>query len=126
MDIFTIEEETCFNLSLLFLMTEQKRFCISASITNDTAIAMTQISVRLYDNDDDTNNLQYFPYCGSIGSLVADRSIEFSCNTLNFNELKDVKFVIRGYNPSVDDEWNSKVKLTVEHDCTDLEGEIYN
>lgn len=111
----TSGNETCYDLSLLSLKSESKGFCVSAS-TNDATL--TQISVRLLV---DGINHQYFPHCGIVGALPQDSTHEFSC-ALEFNELKEVEFIISGYNASINDEWRSKVQLSITHHCTDPEG----
>ena len=111
----------CYNLELLFLKSKtNKGLCVAASSNNvsDTTGALSQIEVKLFVND---INHQYVPNCGIVGSTLLEISYEFSC-ALNFNELKDVEFVINGYDTSINDEWTTAVRVTIAHHCTDSDG----
>jgi len=110
-------EETCYGLSLLFLQSQSKGLCVAASSTNigDPTLTLTQISVTLLING---INHQFFPNCGIVGFSLLNSSYKFSC-ALNFNSLKEVEFSISGYNASINDEWSTAVRVTIEHHCAE-------
>ena len=110
--------ETCYDLSLLFLKSQTKGLCVAASSTDVSDMELTQITVGLFIND---INHQYVPNCGSVGSSVLNDSYKFSC-ALDYNELREVEFVISGYNVSINDEWSTKVRVAIAHHCTNSEG----
>ena len=89
--------------------------CLEVS---DTTGALSQITVKLFVND---INHHYVPNCGNVRSTLLENSYEFSC-ALNFNELEEVKFVINGYDASINDEWTTAVRVTIAHHCTDSDG----
>ena len=95
----------CYNLQLLFLKSKtNKGLCVAASSNNVS----------------DTTN-QYVPNCGNVISTLLEDSYEFSC-ALNFNELKELEFVINGYDASINDVWTTAVRVTIAHHCTDSDG----
>ena len=115
-----LEKRACYNISLLFLNSQTKGLCVSASISNisGSSVAPTQLSVRLLV---DNINMRYFQTCGTVESSLPNKSHEFNC-TINLNELSEVEFVISS--GDIDKEWTTKVRVSIEHDCTHSKGTV--
>ena len=110
--LFFITEAVCYNFFLLFLYSQAIGLCVAVDTDKSKAFDQREVSVHLSIGG---VNRQYFPYCGKLESSSVDSSYTFSC-TMDPTLRKAVMTVI-GYDTTIEDEWKSTFKVTVEDDC---------
>jgi len=115
--LFFITEAVCYNFFLLFLYSQANGLCVAVDADKSKVFDQREVSVHLLIGG---FNHQYSPYCGKLESSSVDKSYTFSC-TMDPSLRKAVVTVI-GYNTTMEDEWKSTFKVTVEDDCLEIKG----